>query len=72
MFSTWVTAFWAAILGYVAQTPSVAVEAWNLIPGELKDSAPPWLRITILSIIVFGTFIGARLVKQPSITASSQ
>lgn len=64
LFSTWVAVFWSSVLGYVAENPTAAQDAWNAIPTEIRPELPHWVRMAVAIATVFFTWLGARLIQQ--------
>lgn len=53
----------AAIMGAFLQWPSLATDAWQALPGELKSFiSPEWPKV--LGIVAFLSAIVARVIKQ--------
>ena len=51
------------IAGYISQSPDLLVQAWNLIPADLRGLLPTWLA-TSIGIAIFGLSIGAQLLRR--------
>lgn len=53
----------SAIIGFVTAFPDAAVQAWNLVPGELKAFIPEQY-LPLVGVAVFVASLLARLVRQ--------
>ena len=60
-FSTWITAIAIAVYGVLLASPELAVQAWHMLPDDLRTEFPHQDKV---SIILFGMIFIAKFVKQ--------
>lgn len=58
-FSTWITAIAMTVWGAFAAFPSLAVDAWNSLPQDLRGSIPhqDWIAAGCLAAVLIAKFV---------------
>ena len=59
--STWLTAAALAVYGALLASPDLAVQAWHLLPEDLRSAFPYQDK---LALILFGAIFLAKFVRQ--------
>lgn len=60
-WSTWIAAAGAAIYGVIFQFPSVATDAWNAVPDDLRQILP---HRNTLALLLFGLIFALKFLRQ--------
>lgn len=61
----------SSIVGFVTVFPDQAIQAWNVIPPELKTFIPAQY-LPMIGVAIYGASLIARVIHQPSLTKDKE